>query len=159
MTSRQLIAFNNPLFSLFQVTGNTMYREDRLLSTGIFFSTYLTVHAFEHPFSWHASAGFVRSINAVGNAPGVAIPVIEWTDEQKVLAMNEVASMLQGIGERDGSELWHKAQILTISFQAWRRMSADEYLQTTRHRAAVAPACTEFPDAWEPRQRIIRPGH
>ncbi|MGE0131925.1 MAG: hypothetical protein AB7U82_27895 [Blastocatellales bacterium] len=159
MNTRQRIAFNEPLLSLFQITANTVYREDRLLPSGIFFSTYLTVHAFEHPFSWHASAGFVRSISEQGNAPGVAIRVAEWDDEMKVLAMNECSFLLRGIGRSDGGQHWDKAEIGALSFQAWRRCSADEYQQIVSRRADVAPVSTLFPVEWESKRRIINLEH
>ena len=156
MTSRQQRALNNPLFSIFQIAGNTIYREDRMLPSGFFFSTSVTVDAFVEPFAWHAAAGFVRSINEKGNAPGEAVPVSQWDDQQKVLAMNQCANLLRGVGRSDGGEHWDRAEVGKISFQAWRRLSVEEMSAVTKHRADVAPANKLLPLRWEPQQRVIR---
>lgn len=155
MTNRQQLAFDNPLFSIFLLKGDTLHREDMPLPTGIFFSTYLTLNAFERPFSWSASAGFVKRVTARGNRAGDAIPVERWDAEMKVLAMNEVARLLRGVGRSDGGQHWDRAEIGALSFRAWRRLSPEEESQIEKRRAAEVTAFTVFPDRWEDEQRTL----
>jgi hypothetical protein len=159
MTPRQKIAYDNPLFSLFQITANLLYREDKQLPTGIYFSTYLTLDAFEQPFSWHAAVGFITCLTLKGNDPGAAIPVEKWDDQMKVLAMNAAAELLRGVGRTDGGEHWDKAEIHALSFQAWRRLSLDESLVVARRRDEEASAVRVFPIEWEPLQRSLKLGN
>lgn len=155
MTDRQQLAFNNPLFSIFLLKGDTLHRVDMRLPTGIWFSTYLTLNAFERPFSWSASAGFVKRITAQGNRAGDAIPTGQWDAEMKVLAMNEVARLLRGVGRSDGGQHWDRAEIGNLSFRAWRRLSPEEEAQIENRRAAEVTAFTVFPDRWEDEQRTL----
>ena len=157
MTDRQTIAFNHPLFSLFQLTDSqALYRVDKQLPTGIYISTYLTVDAYETPFAWHVAVGYARRVTMRRHNPDAVIRVEHWDDEMTVIAMNTAAELLVGVGTQDGGEHWDKAEIHELSFQAWRRLSAEEYLYIDAQRVDQASAIKLFPVGWESLQRSIR---
>lgn len=145
MTSRQQIAFDNPLLS-FLYAKDELFRERRVLPTGMIYQTIITLDAFERPFSWHVAAGFLR----VDETP---ISVALWDDSMKVLAMNDVKALIAGVGRRDGGEHWDKAEIHRMTFQAWRRCSPEENAAVERYREAMKPCFTLFPNSWEALQR------
>lgn len=146
MTPRQQIAFDNPLLSIMYAK-EEIFRERRTLPTGTVYQTVVTLDAFEQPFSWHVAAGFFKPNSET------AIITANWDDAMKLLAMNDVRSLLVGVGRKDGGQHWDKAEICIQSFQAWRRCSPEENAAVERYREAMKPCFTLFPKPWEPLQR------
>jgi hypothetical protein len=149
MTPRQQLAYDNPLFSIFQLTGNNLWREETDLPTGIRLQTWFTVNAYEEPFAWHAAAGFVRRVFANPKQDWEAIPYKEWDKMQQLLAAQACRDLLVGVGRTDGGEHWDSCHSYELCIQANRRMSEEEAAPIMRRRLFEAPLLALYPSKWE----------
>lgn len=132
---RQRLAFEWPIWRLAQAQ-DQLFRYQSCLPTGLWLQSVLTVDCFVEPHCWHCAVGFLRKpakFNTPVNTDTLyrqmieleAMPVAQWQRDEKALAISAARDLLAGVGELP-SVSWTWAQYYDMTFQAWRKLTAEE---------------------------------